>query len=1154
MDTSALKSFAPAVRRHLMEAVSSKLSVVLSAKTPDLLTTYAPQVKKLRDLEAANRLVLIERVAYTWFNRLAALRYLDARGWHPFGARVLTAAGPDETQPELLKLVRNGALPAGLRKHTDPSRLDDLLDGKIPSADPQGEVYRHLVLAACRFYHALLPDLFERIDDETELLLPDDLLTEQSVAQGFRTEIRDEDCAEVEILGWIYQFYISEKKKQVMDRKAAVPTEDIPAVTQLFTPHWIVRYLVENSLGRLWLLNRPSSRLRDQMPYYIEGEPETEFLRISLPEEIRVLDPAVGSGHMLTYAFDLLYAIYEEEGYAPQEIPGLILKHNLNGLDICPRATQLASLALVLKARERSSRFFQGDRFVRPQILAFQDTKFEEDELRGYIKALDLGDLFNQPVLQLLEQFEEATTFGSLIQPCLDKAAIELLWSAFRTMEPGGHLFLAHTDHKVRQVISHARTLVEGAHVVVANPPYIGYKQLNSDLRNLGADGAPYEPSGEDLFAMFIQRNLAFAKDRGYVAMITMDSWMAGDDYNQFREWLYGQLRVCTLAHFGPHAFDEIPGEVVQTAAFVAIPTPDLDSVGHYFRLVSEPDSSAKEARFLAREHHFTATIREFLTVPRKILAYYATNRTLESFRTGRELRQFAEAMTGLQTGDNPRFIRYWYEVGVRSIAFGCQSRAEALGSEKRWFPYVKGSDFRKWYGNLTNVVDWFQDGRSIRSHPSSTVRNQEFYFKEGLAYNNISKRFCVRYVNEGHIFDQKNSMFFSSDHNSAILALGLLNSPVVSPFLEVLSPKDFNPGSLKVIPILPQVLDGIPSLDLTNELISIARSDWNASEQSWDFQQLPLLSSELKQSSLSQSWQAMKKNCEANLMRCQALETKVNELFLRAYGLEGEVSPEVPEDQITLSRPNRRKDLAAFLSYAVGCMMGRYGLDRPGLILADSGDTISKYVAKVGKPFADLTFQPDADGIVPVLDGEWFADDIVARVREFLKATFGEAKLRENIKFIEESLGKEIRKYFLTDFYKDHLQTYKKRPIYWLAQSPGKGFSALIYLHRYNKDTVNNLLNRYLREYQTKLRGRLATLGQIQTRDGASAKEKTDARKEADKLARWLHDCEEWERSVVLPLAQERKKIDLDDGVKINYQKFPGFLAPIPGLAAADD
>src|ERR1035441_6122479 len=370
MNTTALKSFAPAVRRQLMEAVARKLDYVLSAQTPDYLTTFAQQVDSLRNLARADRPGLIERVAYTWFNRLTALRYLDAKCWHPFRARVLMPAAAQETQPELLKLTRTGALPDELGRHTNPGRLNDLLDGRIQSPDPQGEVYRQLVLGVCRLYHSLLPTLFERLDDETELLLPDDLLSEQSVAHGFRTEIVDGDCADVEILGWLYQFYIAEKKDEVMARNKAVPSEDIPAITQLFTPHWIVRYLVENSLGRLWLFNRPSSRLRERMPYYIEGEAESNFLPVARPEEIRLLDPAAGSGHMLTYAFDLLYAIYEEEGYAPSDIPSLILTNNLYGAEIDLRAGALAAFALTMKARAKQRTFFNKQTQANVCVLA----------------------------------------------------------------------------------------------------------------------------------------------------------------------------------------------------------------------------------------------------------------------------------------------------------------------------------------------------------------------------------------------------------------------------------------------------------------------------------------------------------------------------------------------------------------------------------------------------------------------------------------------------------------------------------------------------------------------------------------------------------------------------------------------------------------
>ena len=445
MNLSALKSFAPAVRRQLIEAVGRKLDVVLTGDTADLRAARV-QVEKLRQQAKRDRPGLVERVAYTWFNRLSALRLLDARSWHPFRARVLTPATAQETQPELLKLTRAGALPAELASLTDPVRLNQWLDGHLPSSDPQGEVYRHLVLAACRFYHRLMPFLFEALDDETELLLPDDLLTAHSVVHGFRTAISDEDCAEVEVLGWLYQFYIAERKDQVMARKSAVPSEDIPAVTQLFTPHWIVRYLVENSLGRLWLLNRPGSRLREHMPYYIEGEPETDFLKITQPEDIRLLDPACGSGHMLTYAFDLLVKIYEEEGHAPSEIPGLILRHNLYGLEICPRAAQLAQFALVCKARENARAAFRNP--VQPRVMCLQDVVFDDDELQNFSSAVHCP--LSTVHLKQLHQFRENTsTFGSLIQPVLTADEIAALKAKISDAAPSGDLLIQDTHRKI---------------------------------------------------------------------------------------------------------------------------------------------------------------------------------------------------------------------------------------------------------------------------------------------------------------------------------------------------------------------------------------------------------------------------------------------------------------------------------------------------------------------------------------------------------------------------------------------------------------------------------------------------------------------------------------------------------------------------------
>jgi hypothetical protein len=1160
MNIPALKAFAPAVRRHLIEAVTLQLNHVLTARTPDYLDTYASQVRALRELAQADRAGLIERVAYTWFNRLTALRFLDARGWHPFGARVLTPATLDETQPELLKLVRSGHCPEELQRHTSLNRLNGLLDGGIPSNDPQGEVYRHLVLAACRFYNALLPDLFERLDDETELLLPDDLLTEHSVVQGFRSEITDEDCSEVEMLGWLYQFYISEKKDEVMARKAVVPTADIPAVTQLFTPHWIVRYLVENSLGRLWLLNHPDSRLRGQMPYYIDGEPETDFLRIDRPEEIRLCDPAVGSGHMLTYAFDLLYAIYAEEGYAPSEIPALILRHNLHGLDICPRAAQLAEMALIFKAREKSSRFFQPGKLVQPHVIALRDVHFAENELRGYTEALRLGDLFNEPMLRLLHQFEEATTLGSLIQPCLDEQQIAFAQGFIEAKDLGGHLFLNETHKKVLRVLEQSEMLTQRYQVVVVNPPYMGNKGLNARLKLQIEDH--FSDYKTDLFAVFIIRSRTLAYRRGYLGFMCPFVWMFISSYEVLRKTLLDSSTVTSLVQLEYSGFD---GATVPICTFTVANSHQPNYRGSFIKLSDFRGSHNQAPKTLEAISNpkcgwfFQASAEDFKRIPGSPIAFWVSTRVREIFQEGTTFEQLAAPRQGLGTTDNARFTRMWSEVSFRKIGFKCRNSIEAMDSQKKWFSYNKGGGFQKWFGNEFDVVNWEQDGKEIRNalvgKNPNIPRSEKLYFRSGITWGLItSAAFSARWVDSGALFDVGGSMAFPTQRYQFAL-LGLLNSKLTALFLKSLNPTlNFQVGDLKRIPILN--LDSVRERceTIVRSAVQLTEADWDNFETSWDFRQLPLHRAGIRAATLTSTWEAWRDQCNVAIRRMQELETENNRLFIEAYGLAGELTPEVPEEQITLARADARKDIAALLSYAVGCMTGRYSLDRPGLILANAGESVPEYLEKVGLTQDQLTFAPDEDGIIPVLDGEWFEDDIVARAREFLRATFGEATLRENIRFIEESLGRELRSYFLADFYKDHLQTYKKRPIYWMLQSPRKGFSVLIYLHRYTRDTMNIVLNRYLREFQVRLRSRMAHLAEVQASSAISTRDKTAARKEFDKLTKTLHDCEEWERQVVLPLAQARIELDLDDGVKVNYLKLGEALAPIPGLAAAED
>jgi type II restriction/modification system DNA methylase subunit YeeA len=1161
MNIPALKAIAPAVRRQLIEAVTLQLNHVLTARTPDYLDTYASQVRALRELAQADRTGLIERVAYTWFNRFTALRFLDARGWHPFGARVLTPATPDETQPELLKLVRAGHCPEELQRHTSLDRLNGLLDGGIPSNDPQGEVYRHLVLAACRFYNALLPDLFERLDDETELLLPDDLLTEHSIVQGFRSEITDEDCSEVEMLGWLYQFYISEKKDQVMARKAAVPTADIPAVTQLFTPHWIVRYLVENSLGRLWLLNRPDSLLRAWMPYYIEGEPETDFLRIARPEDIRICDPAVGSGHMLTYAFDLLFVIYEEEGYAPNEIPALILRHNLHGLDICPRAAQIAEMALVFKAREKSSQFFQPGNLVHPCVVALRNVQFAENELRGYIEALRLGELFNEPMLRLLHQFEHATTFGSLIQPCLDEQQIAFARGFIEVKDLGGHLFLHETHQKVLRVLEQAEMLTQRYQVVAANPPYMGGKGMNGVVKQFMEDN--FEDYKSDLFAAFIVRSLSLALFKGSLGFMSPFVLMFLSSYEKLREYLISHATISTLVQLQYSGFD---GATVPICIFTLRNKRMKDYRGSYIRLSDFRGSENQGPKTLEAINnpecgwHFRACADDFRKIPGLPIAYWASELTRAAFAKFPVITESANLKKGLETRNNALFVRLWHEVGTNNSGYGMETPEAANASNLKWFPFDKGGGFRKWYGNNECLVNWKNNGIDIHQYSNlpmtfsgAPLRAKRFYFQPGITWGSItSSKFSIRWDDNGFIPSNAGMKLFAPDRAVRMNILGLLNSTVADKLLSCLSETlNFDQG---VVARIPLAEGRGRQMEIAQECINSAKNDWDNFETSWDFGSQPLLRSGLKGATLDTSWRNWQNQSTSAIRRMQELETENNRLFIEAYGFSDELTPDVPEEQITLARADARRDMAAFLSYAVGCMMGRYSLNHPGLILANAGESIPEYLAKVGLAQDQLTFAPDKDGIIPVLDGEWFEDDVVARTREFLRATFGEGTLRENIRFIEESIGRELRSYFLTDFYKDHLQTYKKRPIYWMIQSPRKGFSVLIYLHRYTRDTMNLVLNRYLREYQVKLRSRIAHLAEVQTSGAISTRDKTAARKEFDKLTKTLHECEEWERQVVLPLAQARIELDLDDGVKVNYLKLGEALAPIPGLAAAED
>ena len=1202
MNTSALKTFAQEARKKLRQQIGTRLDYWLGSDSAEH-RQFAPQIKELKDaLEKEGRELLVERVAYTWFNRLAALRFMDANGYHPFGVRVVTPATEQHTMPELLQQARGGVLDEGLRAELPtPETFDLLIAGRMPIDHPEAEAYRLLIFAVGHYYHRLMPFLFEKLGDATELLLPGDLLTEHSILADFREGLSDEDCREVEVIGWLYQFYISEKKDAVMARKTAVPKEDIPAVTQLFTPHWIVRYLVDNSLGRLWLLNKPHSRLREQMPYYIEGEPETDILKIGKPEEIRLLDPACGSGHMLTYAFDLLYAIYEEEGYDAAEIPSLILRHNLYGLEICERAAALAAFALCMKARSRDKRFFRrlangGADMPQPQIVELQDVRFRESELQDYIAGIGLGGLFNGPMLKLLHQFEEAKNFGSLIQPCLDERAIAFARHAIKTKDLGGQLFLQDTHVKVLRVLKQAEALTQRYHVVVANPPYMGASAMNPALKTFIEAGLSFGKT--DTYSAFMLRNLILAMPHGYVGMITIPNWMFIRSFEDLRKTLLTTTAFVNFVHCGRGVW----GADVGRCAFGLESNSSGAHVGSFrrlFRRQGEVQTNAElEANFLDTVGFppHRARPANFQKVQGSPIAYWAGEKTLDAFESFGPLGSFADTRLGMATADNEQFLRHWHETDVANINFIAVDREGAIKSGCRWFPYAKGGDYHKWYGNYDYVVEWRNDGEAIRNFTDKNGKvrshnyNLDHIFTSGITWNALSSSNTSMRLLDHALFDNAGSSCFPPPELRKSI-LTFLNSKLLKHFLEVISPTvNYQPGDIARVPLNEESVRGDGIRQVGAECVELARSDWDNFETSWGFLDQPLLRPGLKGATMEASWRNWEAQSTAAIRRMQELETENNSLFIAAYGLDGELQPEVPEEQITLARADARRDAAALVSYAVGCLMGRYSLDVPGLVMANQGEEIECYYVALAEKLnwsilqrdtlnlrhleavakERCSFLPDADGILPVLDGEWFADDVVARMEEFIGVVWGRECVRENVAWLEQALGKvdkktgktkqtDLRTYFLRDFYANHLSNeraygYKKRPIYWLVSSPEGSFQALLYMHRYTRDTLNVLLQDYLRAFIHKLEEKERHLTAVTINESARPSDRTAATKELGKIQKNLRELKNWERDVVLPLAQQRIEIDLDDGVKVNYLKFPGLLAKIPGLEKTEE
>ena len=1161
IDTRTLEAFAASARSQLMAEVEARLTAVLSPASTareEFPSAIKALEKRIRHHggDTAGRRRVVEEQAYVWFNRIVALRFMDANGYTS-PALVSPDGGATVGQPAVLAAAKRGEFDQQVFGSTE--RITGLLNGTITSPAPQEEAYGLLLRAYCADWNRTMPFMFAPDGDYTTLLMPADMLADSAVrAQAVRA-LTAEMCRDVEVIGWLYQFYIAERKAEVFagfrkNQKAGAA--EIPAATQLFTPDWIVRYLVENSVGRLWMLNHPASHLIEKMDYYVEPSgSETEFLRITEPEQLTVMDPCCGSGHILTYAFDLLYAIYEEEGYAPSEIPTQLLTHNLYGTEIDPRAAALAAFALMMKARARQRRFLRSP--VLPNIQVIEPVEFNAAELDQLADTED----DTQAGRYFWQSFIHADVLGSLITP--DAAALPGAKERLASIT-SDTLDISGLHSRAEQVVVQAEYLSRSYAVVATNPPYMGSSNMGQVLSSWVKKH--HLQAKSDLFASFIERCLKLAKaEHGLVSMITMQAWMFLGSFEKLRRHILRDAPPTNMLHLGERAFDSIGGEVVSTTAFVLEHARSTGEVCKYVRAVSGNSEAEKEhllrdALTGASDLRFSARPHTLLTLPGARLAYWLSPAMTRAFTMGKPLGEVAAPKQGLATADNARFLRQWFEVSRSRTYFDADSRETAATSGAKWFPHLKGGEFRKWWGNQDYVINWERDGAELWDfRPRSVIRNPEYYFKPAISWSNVSSgEPSFRFYEQGSIFGHVGQAFFPQHDVEPLI--GFANSSTCRSLLAVLSPTlHFEAGQLASLPIIeatPSQHDG----SIARRLMDIFRDDWNAYESSWGFQTSPLIQRARSGGSLHEALECWWQGSLYAAREAQELETENNRYWAEVYGLQDEVPIEVPLSRVSLtsnpyfryapSKGTVRTDeeyrhlftvdaVRDLISYGVGCLFGRYSLDIPGLILADQGSSIQDFLDIVTNP----TFTPDEDGVIPITSGEWFTDDIVTRFRSFLAAAFGKEHLEANLRLIEDSLGKSLRQYFVKDFYKDHCRRYSNRPIYWIISSRPDNkasFQALIYLHRYTPDTLNTVLGDYLREFQAKL----------STEIGHLERSKTAAdQKRADTYRKALTECEDYERDVLFPLASRRLSIDLDDGVLVNYLRFGEVLQKIPAI-----
>ena len=1118
----------------------------------DKLIEVIQQKEKDTDYKTAYQYV-IEEVAYTWFNRLIAIRFMEVNDYLPSHIRVLSSES-GKLEPDLVTTPFDAELPFTAEEEAQIFQLKQ--DNKLD------EVFRILFLKQCNALNEILPALFEKTKNYTELLLSLSVIDQDGVVYHLLHDIPEDDFniergGQVEIIGWLYQYYNTEPKAAAFAKNGKITKEEIPAVTQLFTPDWIVRYMVENSLGRLWVEGHPDCGLKENWKYYLEEaqqEPEVqaklseirkEYAALN-PEDIKLIDPCMGSGHILVYAFDVLMQIYESAGYSQRDAAKSILEHNIYGLDIDDRAYQLAYFAVMMKARQYNRRILNGENTCH--VYAIQESNSIN---RAHLKYFGAGmddiekNAAKMQLEGLLDTLTDAKEYGSILN--VESYNWDLLRRFVAAEDTAGQISMdsvgvEDTAEQLNRLVDIGETMARKYWVTITNPPYAAISNLSPKVNDFVK--ANYPDSKVDLFAVFIERCGLMTRVSGYQAMITQHAWMFLASYENLRDKLLNK-ELINLAHLGPHAFDEINGEVVQTSSFVFCNDFFSNYNSTFVQLVGGKNEAAKAAMFISGEHRFNKTneqLREIQGTP--YTAYWASDVVLSAFKKSHLVGDVSEPRVGMATANNDRFIRLWFEVNRNKFGINISSRKEAVESRKKWFPFAKGGEQRKWYGNNDTVVNWENDGfeiQNFKDEKTGRIRshnyNLDYIFSSALTWTVIgTEKTSFRFCPVGFLYSNSGYGLFCNNEKTKYYLLGFMNSKIAASLLKILSPSmGFESGYLRKLPLIES--DSLDSIvERVKHCIDGSNAEWDSFEISWDFKKHPLLRNV---STISEAFTQWQSECDDRFNQLKANEEELNRIFIDIYGLQDELTPEVEDKDVTVRKADLQRDIKSLLSYAVGCMFGRYSLDVEGLAYAGGEWDSSKYQSYI----------PDADNVIPITDEEYLDDDIVSRLCAWLKAVYGADTLEANLDYIAKALGNKgstsreiIRNYFLNDFFKDHCQTYSvtgsgKRPIYWLFDS-GKqnGFKALVYLHRYTPDTIGNLRIDYLHKMQRVYESEINRMQDMMDHS-ENAREVAAASKRKDKLAKQLKECREYDEKIS-HLALSRIELDLDDGVKVNYRK----------------